>query len=77
MFESKNKIYLVYISYLKEDKNNYGDDVFKIFPCSDKQTAERFEKHFRKKYPDTQLMQIEIIESPIFSDTFEGVINHE
>lgn len=77
MFESKNKLYIFFVEHLKEDGNNDSDAIMKVIPCSDRQTAERFEKHYKENMPDTQLMQIKIIESAIYSDSFEGAIRYE
>lgn len=72
MFQSKNKIFVCVVKYLTEDNDPMSNEKMFVIPCQNKESAEAFERHYRNKFTDTELMQVDIVESYIYNLYLEG-----
>lgn len=63
---SKEILKTVVIQYLEVDNDITSECKIIILPCRDEETAKQFEEFYRKKFPLTQLMGINIIDVNIY-----------
>lgn len=73
MFQSKKKLFICVVKYLIEDNDPMSNEKMLVVPCENRESAEAFERHYRNKFSDTQLMQVDIVESSIYNLYLEGV----
>lgn len=63
---SERVLKVVVVQHLEIDNDNMSDPKIIVLPCVDEKTAKEFEDFYRKKFPPTQLMAINIIDSNIY-----------
>lgn len=63
---SKEVLKTVIVQYLEVDNDLMSDGKVIVLPCRDEKTAKEFEDFYRKKFPSTQLMAINIVDTNIY-----------
>lgn len=63
---SSEALKIVIVQYLERDDDLMSEGKIIVLPCRDEKTAKEFKDFYRKKFPSTQLMSIEIVDSNIY-----------